>query len=490
MADSTSSSRAQGSPAWGAKVTLLGQLVRSGSGLLGIVVLARMLSPSDFGLLAMVATIISLGELLRDMGLSTAAIRAREISHQQSSNLFWASSCIGLALTLLMIGCAPAIARFYRQPALAAVASVMSVVFLLNGLAAQHRANANRNMHFLQLAIIDAAPPVVGLLMAMACALQGLGIWALVAQQVSAATLGLLLAWTLVPWRPKCPTRGSNMGQFYRFGLPLVGVQVLGYLSRNIDTAVMGLRFGAAATGVYDRAFQIAMMPLNQFNAPSTRVALPVLARALDEEGRVTELVERGQRVLIHPVACLLFLLLATSPLGIPIILGDDWRAAVPFIQILAIGALAQTAAYSSYWVFLSHGRTGSNLLYSLVSRPIVIACILVGSSIGPIGVACGYALGLILIWPLAYFWIRGFPGIDGMRLFRSGLIACVTYVPATVMTLLAEFGVQKLGAQEVAVFAIGIVFFTVCVTITIFLLSAARESWRLIFSQVVRGRH
>lgn len=477
------------SPARGAKVTLIGQLLRTSCSFLGLILLARMLSPADFGLMAMVAVIVGLGELLRDLGLSTASIQSQKITSAQRSNLFWANAVLGLVLTLALIGCSPFIAQFYSEPTLSGITAAIASVFLLNGLAAQHRANTNREMRFRTLAVIDTVPPIIGLVAAVSGAALGLGVWSLVCQQLTVAAFGLVLAWTLSPWRPGPPRRGQGMGQFFRFGLPLVGVQMLGYLSRSIDTALMGARFGAVFTGTYDRAFQVVMMPVNQFNAPSTRVALPVLAKAIDQPQRYSRLLERGQSILIHPVAALLSLLCAASPVVIPLVLGEAWISAVPFIQILTVGALAQTAAYPTYWVFLSQGRTGSNLLFSLVSRPIVIVSIVLGSYFGPMGIAGGYSAGLCLIWPLGYYWIRSYSGIRGRTLFLAGLRACLTYAPAAILAWcfgrVLEGFVESMWLNMIGV----LVMYTVTAGLCVVLAPSARSSWTTILFQALPRR-
>lgn len=472
----------------GARVTVVGQLIRTGCNLASLVLLARLLSPHDYGIVAMAAVVIGLGEVLRDMGLSTAAVQAATLDDRQRSNLFWISTLIGAAFMLTVILIAPALALFYGDSSVAPVASVLATTFLINGLSAQHRANANRQMKFGRLAWIDTAPPLCALLIAIVLASYGFGVWALVAQQILTVTIGLVLAWSLIPWRPRLPSRDAGTRKFVNFGIPLVGAQLLGYVSRSIDTAAMGASFGPIAAGIYDRAFQIVMLPINQFSAPSTRVALPVLARNIDSPAELGRLLRRGQGALIHPVGTLLMGMVGLAPAAVPVLLGEQWRAAVPFVQVLAIGALAQTLAYSSYWAFLSYGRTGSNLGYALVSRPIVIAAILGGALLGPLWIAVGYSIGLILIWPLAFYWIRSFPGMDSAGLFRDGIMVVLTYGPAAVaaMATLALLSTGNAGA--IVTLAAGIAVFAVACLAMAWVVPSARSSWALVIRRFIRA--
>ena len=479
---------ARGHVGRGARLTLIGQLIRTACNLAGLLILARLLSPRDYGLVAMVTVIMGLGEVLRDMGLSTAAVQAPNLTDRQRSNLFWMSASVGLIFCLGILLLAPTVAAMYGEPSIMPIASFLSATFLLNGLSAQHRANANREMKFGRLVVIDTAPPVLGLCIAVAMAFSGSGAWSLVAQQLATAACGMLLSWVLMPWLPTMPSRSAGMLGFVKFGVPLVGAQILGYVSRSIDTAVMGIRFGSAAAGIYDRAFQIVMLPINQFAAPSTRVALPALARKHGSPEEMGRSLRQGQAALVYPVACLLMLVLAVSPSAIPVVLGDHWNGAVPFVQVLAVGALAQTLSYSSYWAFLSYGRTGANLAYSLASRPIVICAILAGSMFGPIWIAVGYSTGLVLIWPLAFYWIRNFPGIDSLGLLRDGASAVLTYAPAALASAALSWALTTADVDVRWVLVAGILAFALISTLMVLVLPPARNALSLVVRHFIRS--
>ncbi|MDN4475430.1 lipopolysaccharide biosynthesis protein [Demequina sp. SYSU T00192] len=462
----------------GASITLAGQLLRTGTSTIGLVVLARLLSPQDFGLVAMVAAVVGLGEVVRDLGLSTASIQARQLSGGQRSNLFWLSTSIGIALSVIIGSCASAIAGTYDEPRLAAIVPVLAATFTLNALGAQHRALANREMAFGKLAVIETAPPIVGLLVACVLAALGASYWSLVAQQVTIAALGAILAWLLVRWRPGMYARSERIGHLLTFGGNLVAVQLLGYLSRSIDTVVMGVKFGASALGMYDRAFQLVMLPLNQLNAPATRVALPVLSTLQDDARRYARYVEHGQRMLLYPILAILGLMSAVAPDLIEAVLGSQWSPASTYMRILIVGAAAQAASYATYWIFLSHGRTASNLKFALATRPIVIGSIVLGSLVGPLGIPAGYSIGLLILWPIGYAWVRSYQGVDASRLLRSGAIGIAVYLPAAgVGAVVSE--VINPGESPWVGLAIGMTSYAAVAVASVALVPEARETWR-----------
>ncbi|NMF87005.1 lipopolysaccharide biosynthesis protein [Aromatoleum petrolei] len=404
----------------------------------GIVVLARLLSPGDYGLLAMVAAIVGVGEVLRDFGLSSAAVQARSVSVRQRSNLFWINAGIGLLLALAVAAAAPAIAAFYAQPALQPIAQALAPTFLINGLATQYRAQLNRDMRFGRLAVADVGGQAFGLAAGVTLALRGHGHWALVAQQLVQACATLLLLVATTGWRPGLPRRDAAMGEFLRYGGNLMSTQLVVYLSRNIDALIIGQRFGAELLGLYNRAAQLLALPLNQLNAPATSIALPVLSRLRDDPARYDRFLLHGQSVMLHvTVAVFAFAGAQAEPL-ILLVLGPQWAPAVPIFQILAIGGVFQAASQASYWVFLSKGLTASNLRFTLVSRLLLIAAIVFGAQWGAQGVAAAFAVGVALGWLGGLVWLRasgapvGAMGRNGLRvMFAYGLCGLVSAATA-----------------------------------------------------------
>lgn len=409
-------------------VTMAGQGAKMVVQFGGIILLARMLSPHDYGLMAMVTAIVGVAEILRDFGLSSAAIQAREVSREQRDNLFWINTGIGASLGVLVFVSAHWIAAFYRQPELIAISEVLAATFLLNGMTTQFRAHLSRHLRFGQVSLTDVGAQVAGLLTAMAAALSGWGYWALVVQQVVQSATGLLISMLCARWLPRGYRRDAPMGEFLSFGWNLMAAQLLGYASRNVGQVIIGARIGADALGLYNRAFQLLMMPLNQINAPATTVALPVLSQLQDDRAHFGNFLLRGQSVLVHViVAGFTFACVQATPL-IVLVLGEQWREAVPLFQLLALGGIFQTAAYSSYWVFLAKGLMRQQLVYSLVARLMLICCIAVGSIWGVIGVAAGYSLGLFLLWPLSLAWVRKVSDTSVRPLIANSLRAVIGY--------------------------------------------------------------
>jgi polysaccharide pyruvyl transferase WcaK-like protein len=216
------------------------------------------------------------------------------------------------------------------------------------------------------------------------------------------------------------------------FGSNLAGTQLLGYASRNTDTIVIGATLGAGPLGLYNRAFQLLLLPLNQINGPSTRVALPVLARLQDDSPKYDRFILLGQTIMLHTVTIVLAFSCAQALPIISIALGNQWLDSAPIFQILAVAGFFEAAAYATYWVFLSKGITKQNLYFALTTRPLLVAFVLLGSLFGVYGVAAGYSLGVAIIWPIGLWWISRVTNAPARSMFLAGVRAITGYGFAT----------------------------------------------------------
>lgn len=424
----------------GAVVTLVGQFTRMGVQLVGIVVLARLLAPADYGLTAMVAVIVGFGELFRDFGLSSAAIQAKNLTRGQQTNLFWTNTGIGLALTIIVCSLSGVVAWGFGDHRLQSLTLLMSLTFLLNGLSTQYRADLARNLQFFRLSMSEIAGQVVGLAVGVVMAVLGAGYWSLAGQQITQGLATFVFLVSTTRWFPGWVKRGESIREFLGYGSSLLGAQLLQYLVRNIDTVVVGARFGPASLGVYNRSFQLVMLPLLQIQAPSTRVALPILSRLQDKRDRFAEFLNLGQIALLSVVGLLFSFLFAQAPSVITVVLGDKWQAAVPIFQIMLFTGFFQAAAYAGYWVFLAKGLTRANFWFSLATRPAMAALIVLGSLWGPIGVAVALAVGTALSWPVSLLWLTRVSDAPTRAMFSNGLRTLVVFSAASAASWLATF--------------------------------------------------
>lgn len=408
--------------------------------LVGLVVLARLLPPETFGLVAMSSAIVGLGDVLRDFGLSSAAVQAKTLSRGQASNLFWLNAGMGLALSAIVLAVAPLLGWFYGDSRVTWITLAIAGTFLINGLQVQFQVQLVRAMRFGVVSGSDLAAQTVALMLAIVSALSGLSYWAIVIQLISQPLVLLLIRAFSARWRPGPVDRTSDIRDFVRYGSSLVGTQVTVYVSSNIDSVIIGSAFGPQPLGLYNRAYQILVLPLSQFLAPMTNVALPVLSKLNTERLRFQRYLEHAHRVVAYVTAAAYAVLGAVSQDLVPLLLGPAWQGTAFFFVILAIGGVFQAANYSSYWVYLAMAKTGSHFRYSLIARSILVASLFVGAVFGPFGVAAGYSFAMVLALPLSMIWLSRSTGVDVREISwtsaRSSSLALVSGAAGYSMSL------------------------------------------------------
>ncbi len=327
----------------GAAVTSAGQGLRILIQLASVVIMARLLSPADVGLFAMVMSVAGIAEVFRDFGLSQAAVQAPVLTTRQRDNLFWINSAMGAALAVAVFLSSWGIAALYGVEELAPLAQLASVAFLLNGLATQFRASLNRSLRFTALSTTDVTAALVGLGVGVGVALAGVGPWALVAQLLGAAFATLVLVAVFAAGCPGCRAGGFPSGGFIRFGWNMVATQMVTYVGNNVDTVVIGVRFGASQLGIYNRAFHLVMNTANQLRAPITNVAVPVLSRLQGEGARYWDFVRVGQVGLGYTIVVVLAFVIGAAVPVTALLLGPRWAEVAPVLSLLAVAAVFQT---------------------------------------------------------------------------------------------------------------------------------------------------
>lgn len=406
----------------GAFVTTGGQLARLVVQTAGIVVLARLLTPEDYGLVAMVGVMVTLGEIFREFGLGAAAVQAPSVSRGQRDNLFWANTSLGFLLFLLTLVLAVPLASFFSQPEVVDIARAMAVIFVLNGAATQYRAHLTRHMRFFALTVAELSGQMIGLAAGVAAAYAGWGFWSLVVMQVGQALATLLMLVGSSRWLPSWYDRTADMKPFWRFGVHLLGAQLVSYGGSNADTLVLGYRLGPTELGLYDRGYRLVMVPLAQMRAPTTTVALPLFSRLVDDRERYDRALLAGQIALGYVLVPAVVLIAAAAEPIVHVFLGSQWGQVAPIMAFLAIAGALQLLSYVGYWVYVSRGLTKDLFQYSLISAGLRVLFILVGSQWGSVGVAAGVALATAMLWPISLWWLSRRTTIPVRRILLGAL--------------------------------------------------------------------
>ncbi|HUB24623.1 MAG TPA: lipopolysaccharide biosynthesis protein [Tepidisphaeraceae bacterium] len=387
---------------------------------ISLLVLSRILTPSDFGLVGMVMALTGILVLFRDFGLSSAAIQRANVTEAQLSTLFWINIAIGALLGLVGLALAPVIAGFYGRPELLHVTMFLALAFFINSAGVQHSATLQRQMRFTALSMIDVSSLAFGNAIAIVAAEAGYGYWALVAMSVAtplAATVGF---WLVSGWIPGLPSRRAGVLPMMHFGGILTLNGLVTYVGYNAEKVMLGRAWGADAIGLYSRAQQLLFLPIDSLNSAVGEVAFSALSKLQGDPLRLRNYFLKGFSLVLGltlPIAimCALF-----ADDVVNVLLGPRWTAAVVIVRLLAPTVAIRAIIHPLGWLLFSMGLVGRSLRIALVFTPIMIAGCLVGVPYGAVGIAIAYST-VMTLWAVPHvLWSVHGTAISAREIFGT----------------------------------------------------------------------
>jgi O-antigen/teichoic acid export membrane protein len=421
-------------------VTMSAQAAKFFLSLVSTMVLARLLTPRDFGLVAMVTTVTGFLRVFKDAGLSIATVQREKITHAQVSNLFWINIGVSAVTSLTLAASAPVIAWFYHNPRLIPITLFLSLTFLISGSTIQHQALLKRQMRFKTLAMIDVSSMTVGALVGVMMALFGCGYWSLVGSSLSIETSGLVLTWLISSWRPQLPVRHSGIGPLVSFGAHRTAGDLILSLARGCDNLLIGRFYGAAAVGLYSRASVLLIRPLEQFLGPINAVFMPALCRLQSQPTRYRFTFLRLYEAIALTAFLFTGLFLAVArPLTL-VLLGPQWEQAAVIFGGFTVAALCIPLANVSAWLFISQGRGREMFVAQSINACAVVLSFVAGLPFGPVGVAIAFSISNLLVRVPIYYFSAGRRGPvstgDLWRIFFRHLPIWIIVFAVTWLTL------------------------------------------------------
>jgi polysaccharide transporter, PST family len=393
-----------GHAARGGAIAFGGQVTRLVLQLLGTAIMSRLLAPADFGLIAMAATVTGFVALFTDMGLSVATIQKTEVSQPLVSTLFFVNIGVGLILMIAAALAAPFAALLYNDPRVTMIVIGMALSIPLAAAVAQHDALLARAMRWMPLQLIALVSQAVGLVAGILLAWKGdVGVWALVAQMITASIVTLILTWIVCDWRPSRVDNWRDARAELGFGANVTGFSLLNFFHRQFDNILIGWRWGAVELGFYARAYNLLTLPIGLINGSLSSSAIPILAKCKDDPERWNAAYLRLATVTAFLGCGLCAILFAVAEPLVNIILGPGWGEVSIIFRALAMSSIFATASNSCGWVFISLGRTRQYFYWSLFASPIFVLSFVIGLPWKAEGVAISYAACMAILAPI-YF--------------------------------------------------------------------------------------
>jgi PST family polysaccharide transporter len=366
--------------------------------LVSLAILARLLRPSDYGLLGMAVVVTGFVEVFKDLGTSSALVQRKELPDELTNSVFWMNVLLGFLAAAILAIMAPWVALFYQEPAVTAVILVLSISFGVSGLSVVHQALLIRQMAFEKLARVEISSGLVSALIAIAFAATGRGVWSLVAASLASSTLGTVLLWWVSAWRPTWQVHWRSIRSIISYSLNLSGFNVLNYVTRNSDNLLVGRYLGGTALGYYSLAYNLMLFPLQNISWVVGRVLFPAFAQVQYDNTRLRQAYLRVCSMIASVTFPLMFGMLALAGPLVETVYGSQWTSITTVVMILAPVGMVQSVLTTVGQIYLAKGRTDWMFRWGLVTSLMAALAFLVGLAGGISGVAFAYAVATILL--------------------------------------------------------------------------------------------
>jgi PST family polysaccharide transporter len=418
-------------------------LIRFGS----IVVLARLLDPHDFGLLAMVTVLSGVLEIFAPMGLAAATVQRDAITYEQVSTLFWLNLGIGMVLAAIAFAAAPMVGHFYADERIADIVLAISPAFVINGAGVQHLALLQRQLRYVTLSSIEVASEALSAAVTIVMACAGWGYWSLVAGLLVAPVSMTLGAWLTLRWVPGPPRFNREVASMLWFGGTVTTNNLVVFGAYNLEKALLGRHFGANVLGFYGRAYELINLPTQIMNSAIGRVAFSALSRLQEKPQSFRSYFLKSYQLVISVTLPTTLFCAAASDDIIYLVLGQKWLPAAEIFRLLSPAILVFAIINPLAWPLQAFGLQRRSLHLALVLAPVVISAYLLGLPYGPRGVAIAYSTALLLWLVPHVLWSLHRTPIS----YRDFLGATARPMASAAVAAVAAFGVRELALPHLS---------------------------------------
>lgn len=357
------------------------------------IIIARQLTPDDYGLIGMLAIFIAISTTFVESGFGSALIQKKDANDADFSTAFFFNVGVATILYLVLYVCSPLIADFYKQPLLVQVTRIYMLTLPISALSQVHGARMSKYLEFKSKAIISIASLIIGGTVGLILAYSGYGVWALVWQNIVSAIVTSLMYWGMAHWHPLFIFSKKSFRHLFNFGGKLLGSSLINTVYNNISTIIIGKVYNAADLGLYSRARGFSILPVNVITSMIMRVNYPVMSQLQDDNVR---LLEAYKAILRAPMFILFPILLGMASVSYPmveVLLGKQWLGCVPLLIILCLGSLWTPLSTINLNLLYVKGRTDLVLKLEVMKKPIAFVMLIASIPLGIEGMCSAIAL-------------------------------------------------------------------------------------------------
>ena len=343
------------------------------------IILARLLTPYDYGCIGMLSIFMMLAETFIDGGFGSALIQKKRPTQEDYSTIFFWNLFMAVILYVVLYACAPVIARFYKIPLLIKVLRVQGVVLFIYAFNIIQRNQLRKNLNFKVLSIISLTSAAIALGVTIVLAYKGFGVWALVTQHILVAAIPAIAFWFIVKWRPILVFSWKSFKELFSFGFYMFLIHLINQFSTQLQGLLIGRFYNASTLGYYSKALKTEGLASHSVSSVMTQVTFPLYAEMQDNKQALAGVIKRITMTLSYFSFPLLFILLLVAKPLFVILYSERWLPSVPYFQVLCIAGLASCLQAVNLQSISAIGKSKTNFIWTIIKRTIGIGAVLVG---------------------------------------------------------------------------------------------------------------
>ncbi len=439
------------------------------SGTATTIILARLLSPSDFGLAGLALIFTVLFQLFADVGFTASLVQFENLSERDRSTAFWTGLAVAVACFGIAVLISPYVASFFNEPPVRWMFVAIAFGVVLGALSNTQAALLTRKMDFRRIEIRGMASSVASAVVGITAALMGAGAWSLIVASLAGTVVSTTTIWIVSPWKPHLLFSLRSLRRMASFSAGMLLSRFASYSDRNADNLLVGKFLGTAALGIYAIGYSVITVPFERIVAPIASVVTPAFAALQDDHEEARKLWLQAERLIAAVTFPAMAGVIVVAADFVPVVLGQQWTPAVIIVQILAWVAIIQSLSFPNAGLFLSRYRMGTFVRISLLTLGLDLVAFGVGLHWGVVGVATGYAItNTLVIVPVSLLVACRILIISPVRLATElrGVVEATVVMVALVVGLRAILELEGVSAPVrlvILVVAGAVVYLLMC---------------------------
>ncbi|MBR3519391.1 MAG: lipopolysaccharide biosynthesis protein [Paludibacteraceae bacterium] len=399
------------------------------------IILSRLLSPSDYGVVAMLAIFIAIAQTFADSGLSNALIQKKDRTDVDYSTIFIFNAIVSVSFYAILYVASPYIAKFYGMPILEDVTRVVALSIIISGFTTVQSTRLRINLQFRKLSIVTMVSMLFSGVVGLVCAFNGLGVWSLVIQTLSGQICTSLGVWFLSKWKPRLLFSYASFRKLWKVGSNLLASSLINTIYGNLYTLVVGKFFSGADAGYYNRGNHYALLPVQTVQDMAIKINYPILAKIQDDDERLINAYKKLMTVPLYLLYPILVGLSVVAPYLIPVMIGEKWMPCVPILQVLSLAYMLSPLTHLNLNLLYVKGRTDLVLKLECIKKPIAFLILFASIPFGLIWMVVGKALYEFVAFSFNCYYTGKMYGYGELKQLKSLLpILCNCAVMAVVI--------------------------------------------------------